>query len=72
MERGLIRIEALLKTTQRLKHDRWEITINGERKEVKQRNVCWFTVSFEEAVFSFNHKEIASVNISDPEGCSIK
>jgi hypothetical protein len=68
MDRGLVRVEVRLKKKQRRSLDKWELMLNGEKREVTQQNVEWFATSFEDAISSFSPTEVSSVRISDREG----
>jgi hypothetical protein len=61
MDRGLVRVEVRLKKKQRRSLDKWELMLNGEKREVTQQNVEWFATSFEDLLQP--NRSIISTNI---------
>ena len=44
--------------------NKWICTIYGEKREVPMRDVEWYCMTVEDAVYSFKKSEIESFNIS--------
>lgn len=62
-EKRYIRVSAKLKATQFVGYNKWEFTLNGEKRTVLSDRVEYLCKSFDSAIKSFNEEEIESIEI---------